>query len=70
MKNQVRNALDDFEGFLYTMCALNDVELQWFKVEPFLGLRKKAALKKCEDLKDATDLTIVSSATVTSHITV
>lgn len=43
------------------MCALNDVELEWFKEEPFLGMRKWAAIKKCEELKDATDLTIVSS---------
>lgn len=60
-KDEVRNALDDFEGFLYTMCALNNVELEWFKVEPFFGLKKRAAIKKFEKLKDATNLTIVSS---------
>lgn len=64
MKKQVRNALDDWESFLYTMCALNDVQLKWFEEDAFLG-RRKATIKQVEDMKDATHLTIVST---TSHI--
>lgn len=59
-KGHLRNALDDYESFLYTMCKLSKVQLKWFKFS-FDDMEPEEAFKLCGQMKNNTTDTIVSS---------
>lgn len=49
-RGELRNALDDWESFLYSMCELNKIDLAWFEEENS---------EKYGELKSKTNETIV-----------
>lgn len=56
----VRNALDDWESFLYSMSKVLKVQLKWFKF-PFHKMEREHAFELCGKMKDNTTDTIVSA---------
>lgn len=58
--NQIRTATDDWESFLYTMCRINEIKLHWFLEQNFDDIDPKDHVKRCWEMKNMTEDTIVS----------
>lgn len=58
-KEKVRCAMDNFESFLYTICYLNLLELQWFSTTEYCYPNDSIVINECRDLKEDTDHTFV-----------
>lgn len=57
-----RSAKDDWESFLYSMCRLHSVQLEWFDNERIKRLEPYESKVQCScRMKDKTKNTIVSS---------
>lgn len=57
---QIRTATDDWESFLYTMCATNGIKLPWFDDKKFDKIPMEGILIACWKMKNNTKDTIVS----------
>lgn len=57
---KTRSATDDWESFLYSMCRLNEVPLEWFDEKILDGIDSKDYIEVYGTLKYKTNDTIVS----------
>lgn len=59
--NQIRNAISDWESFLYTICTINYVKLDWLFGNELSQYPLRVASEKCANWKKNIKKTIVRS---------